>query len=73
MSFAPRELASLLANNPAASGVVVEITGDAVRVATRSGAVPALAGTPRLAPGDRVMLIDGRAVLAPKAVASYPV
>ncbi len=73
MSFAPRVLADLLNRRPESAGVVVEVTVDTVRVATRTGAVTAVAASPRLAPGDSVTLTAGRAIRAPGAVARYPV
>lgn len=73
MSFAPRELARLLTRRPETSGMVVAVSDDAVRVATRTGAVTALIGSERLAVGDRVTLVDGRAVRARAATRSYPV
>ena len=72
MTFALKELASLLAQDTSTLGAVVGIEGNLVRVATARGA--ALVRTlDTLVVGDRVLIRNGLAMRAPVARQTHAV
>ncbi len=72
MSFALKELSSLIAGEKAVIGSVVGFSGGFVEIATAKGKVQARAAG-SLVPGDRVTVRGGWAEKAPVATITYPV
>ena len=72
MSFALKELSSLLATDTPVVGAVVGIDGAVVRVATERGAVTART-LDVVTVGDRVQIKNGIASKAPVAKQVFPV